>query len=127
MVTVAGVGAGVGFGVGAAVGVGVAIGAREEEVEEDGERKAADATPVLRTALARATPPAVRNCRLVAIPDLMSLRLLLEIFQKDDGNRHGFARWRARPSGHHSRKREVVKMVAPEFFDDHEQPEPAAP
>src|SRR5438876_12274388 len=109
MVTVAGVGAG--------VGVAVAVGAREEGVEEDGGRTAAHATPVLSTALARATPPAVRNCRLVAIPDLMPLMLLLEIFQKDDATRHGFARWRARRSGPQSRgNSEVVNMVAPEFF-----------
>src|SRR5437588_6197156 len=102
MVTVAGVGAGVGVGVtvrvGVAVGVAVAVAVDPlPDPPRDEERDPAEANPPLRTAPASAAPPAVKNCRRVANPDLTDLMLLLGIFQKHDGKRHGFARCRARP------------------------------
>jgi hypothetical protein len=84
MVTVAGVGAGVGVGVGVAVAVEPAPcppaeGEGNEPTFPAGdERKPAltslmISAPIVRliTAPARATPPAARNCRLVATADRM--------------------------------------------------------
>jgi hypothetical protein len=63
MVTVAGVGAGVGIAKGEIDG--------EEGVEPEGNRSTADAAVLVSIAPASATPPAVRNCRLVATGDRM--------------------------------------------------------
>jgi len=88
----------VAVGVGVAVGVAVAVAVDPlPDPPRDGERDPAEANPALRTAPASAAPPAVRNCRRVANPDLTDLMLLLGIFQKHDGKRHAFARCRARP------------------------------
>jgi len=73
MVTVAGVGAGVGVAV--AIGVAVPAGegeiVGEEEVGAEGNLSTAEAAVLVSTAPASATPPAVRNCRLVATTDRM--------------------------------------------------------
>jgi hypothetical protein len=104
IVTVAGVAAGVGVGVGVGVAIGVVVGlgvgvAVDVDPLPDpphkGKGDPADATPPLRTAPASATPPAARNCRLVANPGRMVLMLRLGIFQKCDDERHGFARCHA--------------------------------
>src|ERR1700732_4229309 len=103
IVTVAGVGAGVGV----AVAVGVAPPpCPPPEVEGDGltfpadgvgDVRKADAAVRVSTAPARATPPAARNCRLVATANLMGTILVAATFRKDDARRHGIARCRGRP------------------------------
>src|SRR5205823_889739 len=80
IVTVTGVGAGVGVAVGVAVGVGVAV-AVDVAVAVgaavavpplgEGDVSRALAAVRLSAAAARATPPAARNCRLVATTDRM--------------------------------------------------------
>src|SRR3989475_9076162 len=121
IVTVAGVGAGVAVGVAvgvaAAVGVAVALGAAEVPPcpPADGdERKPAltslmISAPMLRltAAPARATPPATRNCRLVATTDRMEIILHAQTFRNDDALRHGIARWAGRRCVHINQTSEV--------------------
>src|SRR3989442_408211 len=121
IVTVAGVGAGVAVGVAvgvaAAVGVAVAMGAAEGPPcpPADGdERKPAltslmISAPMLRltAAPARATPPATRNCRLVATTDRMETILRAATFRKDDALRHGIARCAGRRWVHINQGSEV--------------------
>jgi hypothetical protein len=80
IVTVAGVAAGVGVGVGVAIAVAVGVEPPPCPREGDGvvlpvdfgsDVSRADAAVRVRTAPATATPPAARNCRLVATTDRM--------------------------------------------------------
>jgi hypothetical protein len=82
IVTVAGVAAGVGVGVGVAVAVGVEAPPCPPPLAGEGngallavdfgsDVSRADAAVRVRTAPATATPPAARNCRLVATTDRM--------------------------------------------------------
>src|SRR3989442_3071426 len=127
IVTVAGVGAGVAVGVAvgvaAAVGVAVALGAAEVPPcpPADGdERKPAltslmISAPMLRltAAPARATPPATRNCRLVATTDRMQIILYAQTFRNDDALRHGIARCAGRRWVHINQTSEVNVKWSP--------------
>src|SRR3981081_503723 len=108
IVTVAGVGAGVGVGVGVgvavAIGVAVAVAVGAAELPTcpppDGDERNPAPTslmisaPKLRlsTAPASATPPTVRNCRLVGTVDRMWTIFVAATFRNDDECRHGIAR-----------------------------------
>src|ERR1700694_56806 len=97
MVTVAGVGAGVGVAVVMPLefpppppGEG-RVGAAAPELALTPLMMSA-ATPRLSTAPASATPPTVRNCRLVATADRMNTMVGGATFRKHDVRRHGIAR-----------------------------------
>ena len=101
IVTVTGVGAGVGVAVGVAVGVGVAVAVdvavavrAAVAVPPLGEGDVSRALAVVRlsAAAAMATPPAARNCRLVATTDRMDTIVDAATFRIDDAWRHGIAR-----------------------------------
>src|SRR5256886_17590432 len=93
-------------GVGGGVGVGVAVGVADgvAAVLDAGDALGpplqlaltslmmSAATLRLSTAPASATPPTVRNCRLVATADRMLSMLSRATFRKRDARRHGIAR-----------------------------------
>src|SRR3989441_10540257 len=127
IVTVAGVGAGVAVGVavGSRARVGGPGGRGAAEVPPcppaDGdERKPAltslmISAPMLRltAAPARATPPATRNCRLVATTDRMETILHAPTFRNDDALRHGIARCAGRRWVHINQTSEVNVKWSP--------------
>src|SRR5438874_5173966 len=65
----------------------------EANPSAEGSLTISETTLRLNTAPARATPPTVRNCRLVATRRSHVLTVRLGIFQKHEAFRHGFARW----------------------------------
>src|SRR5438132_10995028 len=110
IVTVAGVGTGVGVGVGVGVAVSLGVAVAVDTAEPalcppaDGDEPMPALTslmisaPKLRlsTAVASATPPTVRNCRLVGTVDRMLTIFVAATFRNDDECRHGHARYTGR-------------------------------